>query len=76
MDTVTINGVPLDRDALRANAEKYLDSMHVTLWADWIIGQPDSREKAKDWLAKTVLEFAEFVPPSTNGNGNGKRKET
>jgi len=43
-----------DRSKIRSAAERYLDSLHYTLYADWDISHPDRKAQAAQWLADQI----------------------
>ena len=48
-----------DRRKIRSAAERYLDSIHYTLYADWDISHPDRRVEAAEWLTNQVIHVLE-----------------
>lgn len=44
-----------DRSKIRRAAERYLDSLQYTLYADWDISKPSRKAQAADWLTDQVI---------------------
>lgn len=41
--------------------KKYLESKHVTLWADWYLTSSSSMEKASTWLKDEIDQIYSFI---------------
>ena len=52
--TMEINGKSVTREGV----SQWLDSKHVTLWADWIVTDPGRKEKAIDWFMGEIKSLA------------------
>lgn len=47
------------RRIIRRAAQRHLDSLHFTLYANWDISRPDGKEKALRWLTDQVINVLE-----------------
>lgn len=43
-----------------AEVERWLDSLGVTIWADWNVQDPDRRKGAATWFIKQVHDFLDW----------------
>jgi len=50
-----------DRSKIRRAAERYLDSRHYTLYADWDISHPDRKAEAAEWLTNQVINVLDEI---------------
>ncbi len=49
------------RRAVRRAAERYLDSLHYTLYAYWDISKPERKAEAAEWLTDQVIHVLQQI---------------
>lgn len=41
--------------------EEWLESLHVDLWGDWRISDPERRKLAAEWFERQIVEYNRFA---------------
>lgn len=54
-----------DRKKIRSAAERYLDSRHYSLYADWDISKPERKAEAAEWLTDQVIHVLDEMDGET-----------